>query len=102
MFPGGAAALRRTIAMMDSDLAIATRAATDIELRFGFGSLGAIHFDNRAALAMMFDCTVLGGIRTRLADCYGRARELVASNRETIKAIACRLNETRARPKSRG
>ena len=32
-----------------SDLAKATRAATDIELRFGLGSFGMIHFSDHAA-----------------------------------------------------
>jgi ATP-dependent Zn protease len=79
---------------MTSDLALATRAAADIELKFGLGSLGAIHFDDSLARSMMLDRTVLGAIRKRLADCHARARNLVESNRATIEAIGRRLNET--------
>jgi cell division protease FtsH len=79
---------------MSSDLAIATRAAADIELKFGLGSLGTIHFDDRAAHLMMQNRRVLGAIRKRLADCHARARKMVASNRELIETIARRLNET--------
>jgi cell division protease FtsH len=77
-----------------SDLAKATRAAADIELRFGLGALGTIHFNDHVAEMMMHDSTVLGAIRTRLADCHARALKLVASNRETVEVIARHLSET--------
>jgi cell division protease FtsH len=94
VFPSTAGVTAGAGAGANSDLAIATRAASDIELKFGLGSLGAIHFDESLARSMMLNRTVFGAIRKRLAKCHSRARKLVASNRQTIELIARRLNET--------
>lgn len=77
----------------DSDLAKATRAASAIELKLGFGSLGPMYFDDRAAELMMCEKAVLAAVRSRLERCRDRARRLVVLNRDIVELVAGRLEE---------
>jgi cell division protease FtsH len=78
----------------DSDFARATQAATDLELRFGFGVIGVAHFSDRATEMLLHDSSIVALITKRLDRCLSRARELVAANREAVEAVAKRLEET--------
>jgi hypothetical protein len=78
----------------DSDFARATQAATDLELRFGFGAIGVAHFSDRATEMLLHDPSIVALITKRLERCLTRARELVAANREAVEAVAKRLEET--------
>lgn len=78
----------------DSDLAKATRAASAIELKLGFGTLGPIYFNEPAGEMMLHDKEVLASIRARLSACLARARKLIKANRGTIELIAGRLLAT--------
>ncbi|WP_316228443.1 AAA family ATPase [Bradyrhizobium sp. SZCCHNR1039] len=76
-----------------SDFARATRAAMDLEFRFGFGSLGVLHFPDRATEMLLQHPEIIKLVKRRLDRCLTRAHELVASNKETVEAIADRLEE---------
>ncbi|MFB9268031.1 AAA family ATPase [Bradyrhizobium erythrophlei] len=78
----------------DSDFARATRAAIDLELRFGFGALGVAHFSERATDMLIHDPSVVALIAKRLEGCLARARELIATNRSVVEAVARRLETT--------
>lgn len=78
----------------NSDFARATEAATDLELRFGFGALGVAHFPDRATEMLLHDASVVGLIKQRLDRCLARARELITENRTAVEAVAQRLDET--------
>ncbi|MGY4480150.1 AAA family ATPase [Bradyrhizobium sp. USDA 3364] len=75
----------------DSDFSLATRAAVDLELRFGFGALGVAHFSDQAAEMLMHDSSILALIVKRLDRCLAQARELVTENRASVEAVAQRL-----------
>jgi ATP-dependent Zn protease len=77
-----------------SDFARATRAAVDLELRFGFGALGVAQFSDRATEMLLHDPAVVGLVKQRLDRCLERARALIALNRRTVEAVADRLAET--------
>jgi cell division protease FtsH len=77
----------------DSDFARATAAAIDLELRFGFGAVGVAHFSDRATEMLLHDASVVALIKQRLDRGLARARKLIAANRETVEAVAQRLEE---------
>lgn len=77
----------------NSDFARATRAAMDLELRFGFGALGVVHFPDGPTEMLLHDRYIVGLVKARLDRCLARACELVAANKETVKVIAGRLEE---------
>ncbi|MGY3133418.1 cell division protease FtsH [Bradyrhizobium sp. USDA 4501] len=78
----------------DSDFARATQAATDLELRFGFGVIGVAHFSDRATDMLLQDPSIVALITKRLDRCLTRARELIATNRHAVEAVAKRLEQT--------
>ncbi len=75
----------------DCDLARATQAAIDIELRFGFGALGVVHFPKHMTEIFPQDSAMTGLIKQRLDRCMARARTLILENRGTVDAIAGQL-----------
>ncbi|MGY4224974.1 cell division protease FtsH [Bradyrhizobium sp. USDA 4503] len=77
-----------------SDFSRATRAAIDLELRFGFGALGVAHFSDRTAETLMHDSSIMALIVKRLDRCLAHARELVTENRTAVEAVAGRLEAT--------
>ncbi|MFK4726065.1 cell division protease FtsH [Bradyrhizobium niftali] len=78
----------------DSDFARATQAAIDLELRFGFGALGVLHFPNSVTEMLPHDVAMTRLIRQRLDRCMARARDLITENRNTVQAVADRLRTT--------
>ena len=78
----------------DSDFARATRAAVDMELRFGFGAVGVAYFSDHAADLALHDASVVALIKQRLDRCLAHARELIAANRAAVEAVASRLDAT--------
>lgn len=72
----------------DSDFARATQAAVDLELRHGLGSMGVVHFSDRAIEMLLSDPRVVEPVRRRLDRCLARACDLVALNRTTLDAVA--------------
>lgn len=76
-----------------SDFARATRAAMDLELRFGYGFLGVAHFPDRTTEMLLHDPAVVDLVKRRLDRCLARACELVAANKEAVEVIAGRLGE---------
>jgi hypothetical protein len=77
-----------------SDFARATRAAMDLELKFGFGKLGVAQFCDRTTEMLLHDPAVVGLVKARLDRCLERARSLIAVNRKVVEAVADRLEET--------
>lgn len=78
----------------DSDFARASRLAIDLEVRLGFGIMGVAHLPDRATDLLLQDRSVLARIKERLDRCLSRARDVVATNRTAIEAIAERLEST--------
>ncbi|UWU76594.1 AAA family ATPase [Bradyrhizobium huanghuaihaiense] len=78
----------------DCDFSRATQAAIDIELRFGFGAFGVVHFPKHATEFLPSDIAVTRLIRQRLDRCMERARRLITDNRDTVEAVAGRLEVT--------
>lgn len=78
----------------DNDFSRATSAATDLELRFGFGAIGVVQFSENTTEMLLHDPLILGLIKQRLDRCHQRARDLIAKNRVTVEAVAHRLEET--------
>ncbi|MCA1474150.1 AAA family ATPase [Bradyrhizobium sp. NBAIM08] len=78
----------------DCDFARATQAAIDLELRFGFGTLGVMHFPKSVTEILPHDIAMTGLIRPRLDRCMARARDLITENRDTVQAVADRLRTT--------
>jgi len=77
----------------NSDLARATRAAIDLEMRLGLGTMGLLHFSDRVTDALIQYPSVQSQIRQRLERCMARARQIVADNKDSVKAMASRLEE---------
>ena len=77
-----------------SDFSRATNAAIDLELRFGFGSIGVAHFSERATELLLHDPSIVALIKKRLDRCHSVARNLIAKNRVTLEAVARRLEKT--------
>jgi ATP-dependent Zn protease len=77
-----------------SDFARATRSAIDLELRYGFGALGAAQFSDRAIDMLLHDSSMVALVKKRLDKCSARARELITRNRRSLEAIAARLERT--------
>lgn len=75
----------------DCDFARATQAAIDLELRFGFGVLGVMHFPKQITEILPQDIAMTRLIRQRLDRCMARTRDLIAENRDTVQAVADRL-----------
>lgn len=78
----------------NSDFARATRSAIDLELRYGFGSVGAAQFSDRAIEMLLHDPSVVASVKKRLDGCSARAREIIASNRTSLDTIAARLEQS--------
>lgn len=76
-----------------SDLALATEAAIDLELRLGFGVTGLAHFSERTTELLVQDPDIIGLIKRRLDRCHSRAIELITRNRGTVDAVARRLED---------
>ncbi|TCU74894.1 ATP-dependent Zn protease [Bradyrhizobium sp. R2.2-H] len=76
-----------------SDFARATRAAMDLELRFGFGALGVTHFPEKATEILYHEPAVVGRVKARLDRCLARAYDLIAANKEAVEVIGGRLEE---------
>lgn len=77
-----------------SDFSRATSAAIDLELRFGFRSIGVAHFSERATELLLHDPSIIALIKKRLDRCHSIARDLVAKNHVTLEAVARRLEKT--------
>jgi cell division protease FtsH len=78
----------------NSDFARATKSATDLELRFGFGALGSAQFSDRAIEMLLHDASIVGLVKKRLDKCGARARDLIGHNRPAVEAVARRLETT--------
>ena len=78
----------------ESDFARATEAATDLELRYGFGAVGVAQFSDRAIEMLLQDASVVASVKKRLDRCHAHARALVELNRNSVEAIASRLETT--------
>jgi cell division protease FtsH len=76
-----------------SDFARATAAPMDLELRFGFGLLGVVHFSERSRDLLMQNASIVAVIKDRLDRSLSRARELIDFNRGAVEAVARRLME---------
>lgn len=76
-----------------SDFARATRAAINLELRFGFGALGVTHFPEKSSEILCLEPAAVDRIKARLDRCLARASDLIAANKETVEAIGGRLEE---------
>jgi ATP-dependent Zn protease len=74
-----------------SDLARATKAVVDLELRFGLGSCGVAQFDDGTTEVLTRDPRLVALVRSRLDGLYARSVELVTLNRPAIAAVAERL-----------
>lgn len=74
-----------------SDFARATRSAIDLELRYGFGALGPAQFSERAIELLLHDAGMVGLVKKRLDKCAVRARGLIERNRQSVEAVARRL-----------
>lgn len=77
-----------------SDFSLATTAAIDLELRFGFGAIGFACFSERVTNTLLQDPSIIVRIKARLDRCYSRAQDLVTRNEIAVHAIAHRLEET--------
>ena len=78
----------------DSDFAYATRAAIDLELRFGFGAIGVAHFPEQVTDLMVHSPAIVALITKRLDRCLARAHDIVTANRQALAAVARRLEVT--------
>lgn len=77
-----------------SDLARATEAAVDLELRYGFGAVGVAQFSDRVREMLLHDASIIGLVKERLDCCLDRARALVEANRDAVEVVAERLEKT--------
>ncbi|WP_246755743.1 AAA family ATPase [Bradyrhizobium sp. CCBAU 53338] len=78
----------------DSDFARATGAALDLELGYGLGSLGVVHYAKNTREMFLHDPGVTSLVRKRLDRCHERARALIEKNRPAVEAVAARLQTT--------
>lgn len=78
----------------DCDFARATQAAVDLELRYGFGAHGIVHFAKQMTELLPQDIALTRLIRQRLDRCMARARDLITENRDTVQAVADQLRAT--------
>jgi cell division protease FtsH len=78
----------------ESDLAIATSAALDLELRFGMGAMGLAQLGPLAIQVLQYDPAVVKAVRARLDGCFARACAIIAANRGTVDAIAGALDRS--------
>jgi hypothetical protein len=75
-----------------SDLAVATRLARDIELRYGIGRLGNIHLETVPGEMVMI-AGLLPAVMERLRLAGERARAVLVAHRAALQAIAHQLDE---------
>jgi ATP-dependent Zn protease len=77
-----------------SDFGRATQSAIDLELRYGFGGLGAAQFSDSAIEMLLHDGSIVGLVKKRLDKCSECARELIRLNRQAVEAVARHLEVT--------
>jgi hypothetical protein len=72
----------------ESDFSRATRIAIDIETKLGFGAFGVVHLPDKAVDFFLQDAEMIRVIKRRLDLCLSRARDIVATNKEAVVAVA--------------
>lgn len=77
----------------DSDFARATRIATDIEMRFGYGVFGIVRLPERILELCLHDAQVIAPVKRRLDTGFAQARAIVAANKRPLLALAHALGD---------